>query len=210
MISPRKVGILLFGLLVVGLSLVLEFGPGTVPAHADHNSAAGAPHGTTDGWFRGETVTFFYNKPFFCAQPPASAATSGCEVGDDAQIAPRPGPIPTLYVLVPLGINVDPATLQCPVAGSCINHPATIDLSRLFGPGAGNVLLPPHSHVVDEKQGGWWRIEVIGVTDLGAWNRIVAAKSLDAVRAEQMAGKATPDIGTNLYLFFQVQGRSQP
>jgi len=202
----RKVGILLLGCLVIGLSVVAGTGLGAPLAHADHNSAAGALHGTTDGWFNGETVTFFYNKPFFCAQPPTSAAASGCEVGEDAQIPPRPGPIPTLYVLVPLGITVDPATLQCPVAGSCINHPSTVDLSRIF-PGAGDVLLPPHSHVVDEKHGGWWKIEVIGVTDPDAWNRIAQAKSLAAVRAEQAAGNATGDIGTNLYLFFQVQGR---
>lgn len=59
--------------------------------------------------------------------------------------------------------------------------------------------------MVDESHGGWWKIEVIVVTDLAAWNRIAAAKSLEAVRAEQAAGKATPDIGTNLFLFFQVQ-----
>ncbi|MER3398747.1 MAG: hypothetical protein C4315_12330 [Chloroflexota bacterium] len=201
----RKVGILLFGTLVIGLSLLVMGGLNPPATHADHNSAAGAPHGTTDGWFRGKTVTFFYNKPFFCAQPPTSGASSGCEVGADAKLVPRPGPIPTLYVLVPLGFSPDPATLQCPVAGNCINHPQTIDLSRIFGPSAANVLLPPHSHVVDESHGGWWKIEVIGVTDLAAWNRIAAAKSLEAVRAEQAAGKATPDIGTNLFLFFQVQ-----
>ena len=205
--TSRKIGVLLLGSLLIGLSLLAGLGLNPGGAHADHNSAAGAPHGTTDGWFRGETVTFFYNKPFFCAQPPTSAATSGCEVGDDAQIPPRPGPIPTLYVLVPLGITVDPATLQCPVAGRCINHPSTVDLTRILGPGAGNVLLPPHSHVVDEMHGGWWKIEVIGVTDPDAWNRIAQAKSLAAVRAEQAAGNATGDIGTNLYLFFQVQGR---
>ncbi len=126
-------------------------------------------------------------------------------MGADAELVPRPGPIPTLYVLVPLGFSPDPDTLQCPVAGNCINHPQTIDLSRIFGPSAANVLLPPHSHVVDESRGGWWKIEVIGVKNVAAWNRIAAAKSLEAVRAEQVAGNATPDIGTNLLLFFQVQ-----
>lgn len=205
--TARKIGGLLLGFLLIGLSLLVGLALDPGGAHADHSSAAGAARGTTDGWFRGETVTFFYNKPFFCAQPPTSSATSGCEVGAEAQIPPRPGPVPVLYVLVPLGFNVDPATLQCPVPGNCINHPATIDLSRIFGPGAGNVLLPPHSHVVDEMRGGWWEIEVIGVTDPDAWNRIVQGKSLAAVRQEQAAGKATPDIETNLYLFFQVQAR---
>ena len=66
--------------------------------------------------------------------------------------------------------------------------------------------LPPHSHIVDGSQGGWWEIEVIGVTSLDAWNQIVAAKSLTKVRELQAAGTGiTGDIPSNLYLFFNVQ-----
>jgi len=171
------------------------------------NAQGGAPKGYTDGWFDGSTVKFFYTKDFFCAQPPSSGAPSNCEVGDDATVAPRPGNnIPTLYVMVPLGITVPQSTLQCPVAGSCIDHPSTIDLSRLFGAGAASAPLPPHSHIIDEKQGGWWDVEVIGVSSLDAWNQIVAAKSLTKVRQLQAAGTGvTGDIPSNLYLFFNVQ-----
>ncbi len=45
----RKVGILLFGTLVIGLSLLVMGGLNPPATHADHNSAAGAPHGITDG-----------------------------------------------------------------------------------------------------------------------------------------------------------------
>jgi len=179
---------------------------GTPTASMNHNAQGGAEMGFTDGWFDGKTVQFFYNKEFFCQQPPTSGAPSNCEAGAEGQVEPRSGNIPTLYVMVPIGITVPQSTLQCPVAGSCINHPSTIDLSRIFGEGAASVPLPPHSHIVDEAQGGWWEIEVIGVTSLDTWNQIVAAKSLDKVRELQAAGTGiTGDIPSNLYLFFNVR-----
>ena len=166
----------------------------------------GAAVGFTDGWENGTTVSFFYTKNFFCAEPPSSGAPTQCEVGEDGTVDPRPGPIPELYVLTPMGITVPQSTLHCPIAGSCINHPSTIDLSRLLGPSAANAPLPPHSHVIDERHGGWWELEVIGVTSLDAWNQIVAAKSLDKVRELQAAhAGVTDDIKTNVYLFFSVR-----
>lgn len=182
--------------------------PATLPTTVsmNHNAQGGADKGFTDGWFDGRTVQFFYNKNFFCQEPPSSAAPSKCEVGAEAEVEPRPGKIPTLYVMTPIGITVPQSTLQCPVAGSCINHPSTLDLSRVFGAGAASVPLPPHSHIVDVAQGGWWEIEVIGVTSLDTWNKIVAAKSLAKVRELQAAGAGiTGDIPSNLYLFFSVQ-----
>lgn len=178
------------------------------------NARNGAPSGTTAGWLNGTTVTFFYHKPFFCAQPPSSAAPSGCEVGADGP-DPRPGKIPVLYVMTPIGFRPDASTLQCPVVGNCINHPSTLDLSRVFGAGAANVPLPAHSHIIDsalpESQAdggmaGWWSIEVIGVTDPAVWDQIVAGKSLATVRALQAAGNGiTGDIPSNAYLFFGVR-----
>jgi len=172
----------------------------------NHNAQGGADKGFTAGWLDGQTVQFFYQKDFFCAEPPESGATTKCEVGEDGTVDPRPGPIPELYVLTPMGITVPQSTLHCPIAGSCINHPSTIDLSRLLGPSAANAPLPPHSHVIDERHGGWWELEVIGVTSLDAWNQIVAAKSLDKVRELQAAhAGVTDDIKTNVHLFFSVR-----
>lgn len=184
------------------------------PVNAGHQSSAGDDKGFTGGWLDGRTVDFFYNKDFFCKEPPVSGAESNCEVGAEPEIAPRGGKIPVLYVMTPLGF--DPGALQCPVAGDCINHPNTLDLSRIFGAGTENAQLPPHSHIVDVDQGGWWEIEVIGVTDEDVWNQIEAAKDLDTVRDLQAAliepGDAdgigdgiTVDIPSNLYLFFDVR-----
>jgi hypothetical protein len=179
---------------------------------ATERAHMGADVGVTGGWADGKTVTFFYNKPFFCAQPPASGATSGCELGAEAEVKPRGGPIPVLYVMVPLGFRPAESTLQCPVVGSCINHPSTMDLSRVFGAGTENAALPAHSHIIGEEDGnknpssGWWEIEVVGVTDPGVWNQVAAGKSLQTVRTLQNAGVGiTGDIPTNLFLFFGVR-----
>ena len=184
-----------------------------VSVDSNQNAVNGAATGFTPGWFAGETVQFFYHKNFFCHVPVEDGnpvgSTSGCEIGSDGTEDPRPGNIPVLYVMTPVGFRPDASTLHCPVVGSCINHPATIDVSRVFGPGTENAPLPAHSHIVDQSSGGWWELEVIGVKDLATWNAVVAGKDLATVRALQAADPSathiTDDIPTNLYLFFDVR-----
>jgi hypothetical protein len=188
--------------------------PGSTAAAVDNpNAVDGADFGFTPGWFAGATVQFFYHKPFFCQLPVDDGgpvgSTSHCEVGSDGTVDPRPGNIPTLYVVTPIGFRPAEDTLHCPVVGSCINHPHTLDVSRVFGPGTENVPLPAHSHVVDQASGNWWELEVVGVKDPATWDQIVAGKSLATLRALQAADPAgdriTGDIPTNTYLFFDVQ-----
>ncbi len=194
-------------------------GPTAAVDHSAHLAAMnsgrnGAEIGQTLGWADGKTITFHYNKPFFCAEPTASQADSKCILGEEPADAPRGGKIPVLYVTVPLFALNNPETLQCPTAGSCINHPSTIDLSvieSIVGPGAGNALLPPHSHVVGDddmkRQGanaGWWEIEVVGVPTQAAWDELVAGRSLRTIRKLQAEEKVTGDLPTNLFLFFSV------
>lgn len=199
------------GLLIMALLGAFALSLGAVlatPVNAGHQSSAGDAKGFTGGWFDGETVEFFYNKDFFCSEPPANAAASSCVLGEEPQTAARPGNVPVLYVMTPLGFRPDDATLQCPVVGSCINHPSDIDVTPVFGTTNGGptvIPLPAHSHIVDVDQGGWWEIEVIGVTDPAVWDEIVAGKSLERVRELQAAGQGiTGDIPTNLFLFFEV------
>ncbi len=206
-LNPRAVGIALLATMVAVFAVLLgtALSPSAHAQEAGAGSAAGATVGTTEGWFNGRTVTFLYTRPFFCAQPPISGAGSGCEVGADAQTAPIGNPgIPELWVVVPLGFTPPEGTLQCPVAGECVDHPHDVDLSRVLGPGTENVLLPAHSHVIDDLQGGWWKTFVVGVTSPDAWDRIVAGKSLATVRELQNQGLATPDIPSNLFVFFNV------
>lgn len=166
--------------------------------------------GFTEAWLNGETVDLGYSHDFFCQQPPSSGASSQCEAGATSQANPPSGPVVSpIRTVVPEGFTPPESTLQCPVAGQCIDHPSTIDLSRLFGSSSSNVALPPHSHIlVDDEsfQSAWWPIVVVGVTNRGEWNKIVAAKSEAAVQDCQAAGKCTPDTPTNAFLFFQVLG----
>jgi hypothetical protein len=206
-LNPKVVAIVLFTVMVAVFAVLL--GSALSPsAHAQQDAEAttsGATVGTTEGWFNGKTVTFVYTRPYSCDQPPTSGADSGCEVGADAQSAPISNPdVPELWVVVPLGFTPPEGTLQCPVAGDCIDHPHDIDLSWVFGAGAEDVPLPAHSHVIDDLQGGWWKTFVVGVTTQAAWDRIVAGKDLATVRQLQQEGLATGDIPSNLFIFFNV------
>lgn len=218
--TSRPVALAVAAALALGIALLLVLTPTAASQAAGHSghgpSAAGSvgsaregERGTTGGWYDGRDVTLVYNKPFYCDTSVPSGADSGCVLGAEPQVPPRPGDVPVLYVMVPLaGTGASgAASLQCPVEGSCINHPGTLDLSAVFGPGAANAPLPPHSHVVDVKHGGWWELEVVGVTDAAAWDAVVAGKSLDVVRELQAEGRATPDLPTNSFLFFNVAGR---
>jgi hypothetical protein len=219
--NSRNTGIVLVAILFVFLSII-----SIKPIHASaqngsmdmddsqtmqmnmqsNNGANTNNIGFTDGWLNGRTVTFFYhNKNFFCKTPPASGASSHCEAGANAQTMPtQTGGIPPLYVMVPLGFT--PSGLQCPIAGNCINHPHTIDLSAILGKGTEDAKLPPHSHIITTANPGWWRIVVIGVKSPADWSQIAAGKSITTVTALQQSDptNVTADIPTNAFLFFDV------
>jgi hypothetical protein len=181
---------------------------GTLPCQLGGDSCINI--GFTEAWLNGQTVDLGYSHPFFCKQPPSSGSPSQCEAGATAQSNPPSGPVVSpLRTVTPQGFTPPESTLQCPVAGHCIDHPESIDLSRLFGSSSTDVTLPPHSHILidDESfQSSWWPVIVVGVKNLGAWNKIVEAKSESAVQACQAMHQCTPDIPTNLFLFFQVLG----
>jgi hypothetical protein len=162
--------------------------------------------GYIDGWVDGDTVHLYYTKSFFCAEPPESGATSGCELGADAETPPRPGPIPTIYAIAAVGgINPDLSTLACPPLSVCLNHPGMIDASRVGGLPNGPAV--PHSHILTERRGGWFHTVNIRVRDLTAWNAIANAKSLTKVRELQadpeVGGKGliSQDTPTNIFFF---------
>src|SRR5262245_56494008 len=113
----------------------LGHGQAEAPGQVDNpNSGAQDDHGYIDGWFNGERVQLYYTKTFFCAEPPDSGAGSHCELGADAETAPRPGPIPTIYAIAAAGgIPAPLATLSCPPGSVCLNHPRMIDASRVGG-----------------------------------------------------------------------------
>lgn len=172
-------------------------------------SSSGGRVGTTPGWYDGHTVTFHYSKSFVCTRPPASHASSGCEVGSDYGAVPA-SQFDPLYVVVPIGFTAPKRTLACPVPGRCIDHPSTIDLSSVFSSAKyDNVLLPAHSHIIttlNARKAEWWNVVVVGVTNESTWNKVVAAKSYaELTRLRDAGNKAvTGNITTNLFLYFNA------
>jgi hypothetical protein len=192
------------------LAAAVESAPGAhaaAGAMAAHGVAS-ADKGYIEGWFKGNSVQLHYTKMFFCEEPPESGADTKCEVGADAEIAPRPGPIPTIYAIAAVGgIQPDVSSLACPAGSVCLNHPAMIDVSRLRGPAFANAPGLPHSHIVAERHGGWHNTVNIRVSSLAVWDQIATEKSLDAVRRLQadpeVGGKGliSQDTPTNIFFF---------
>jgi hypothetical protein len=202
---PRFVG-LAVGIASVALSGLFLAGA----AFAASSTVTPVSSATTAAWVNGKTVTIQYAQNYFCDKSVSSGAASGCELGQAANVGPVANANrSTLYVLVPL-FTPSPAgslNLQCPNSGNCVNHPMTLDLSRVFGAGTANAALPPHSHILDGPVGGWWDIQVVGVPTRGAWDTIANGKDQATMFSVIHSGGAVGPIPTNLYLFFNVVGQ---
>ena len=214
MLGTRKAGVALTGLLVGGLALAsgtafasTSSSSSSMSGMAGMSSSSHAAKGFTKGWYDGHTVRFYYSKNFSCKQPPASTASSKCEGGTNYTQTPA-STFDPLYVIVPLGFTPPKWTLQCP-AGTCIDHPHTIDLTSVLGSGTGNLTLPAHSHIVatsNSHQSEWWNVDIVGVKNLTTWNKLVRSKNSHELQYLQRAKSSaiTGNIPTNLFLYFAV------
>jgi hypothetical protein len=178
-------------------------------------------YGMTKSFFNGGTVSFTYSKGYYCDKSVSSAATSGCEVGANYKVAPASNFDP-LYITVPLGFTVPAMSMECPATLVCVDHPGTIDLSRLepdlkalypkltaaqLTAALKNSATPGHEHFITTTNGGkaeWWDVKVVGVTSLSEWNAINAHKSFTFLNQQVTAKKTTAIIPTNLFLYFSV------
>jgi hypothetical protein len=216
LLGTRKAGIGLVGLLAAGLALAsgtafasTSSSSSSMPGMSGMTTSASshAARGFTNGWYNGRTVKFYYSKNFTCKQPPASTASSKCEGGANYTQTPA-STFDPLYVIVPLGFTPPKWTLQCP-AGTCIDHPHTIDLTSVLGSGTGNLTLPAHSHIVataNSHQSEWWNVDVVGVKSMSAWDRLVRSKNAHELQYLQRSrpSQVTGNIPTNLFLYFSV------
>jgi hypothetical protein len=177
--------------------------------------------GMTKSFFDGHTVSFTYSKGYYCDKTVTSGATSGCEAGANFKVAPAKNFDP-LYILVPLGFTVPAMSMECPAALVCVDHPGTIDLSRLepdlkalypkltaaqLTAALMNSATPGHEHYITTQNGGmaeWWDVKVVGVTSVKVWNAINSHESFTYLNQQVTKKLTTPIIPTNLFLYFSV------
>lgn len=189
------------------------------PSNAARSGHGINQFGLTEGATAGKTDTFRYTKGFTCDTSISSKATSGCEAGEKWKKAPA-GHHDTLFITVPLGFTVPHQ--ECPANLACVDHPGTIDLTRLAGalkplyPKAGlgqlkamlrNVPVPGHDHFLTTDNGGkpeWWDVKVIGVLNKNTYDQI--AMSHDYATVQKLLDAKNKNvvgpIDTNLFLFF--------
>jgi hypothetical protein len=218
--------------------------PGTTFNNLMNDCGATAPNceniGISHDWIDGQDVEALYTEPYYCGTTSVAVhSASGCEAGSDPTSVP-PGvsdttpPTPTqtnsqidpLYIPVPLYATPAVPYVQCSAAITCIDHPATIDLSQLasvLGAPASaldNVPLPGHDHLLTTRNGDqpeWWNVIVIPVTSPTGLASVESAKNYASVKAlENVAGSGigvdgAGEVPTNAYLWFQtLPGGSAP
>lgn len=213
---------------------------GTTFNNLKNDCGATAPNcqniGISRDWIQGQDVEALYTEQYFCDTSVSASSSTGCEAGAAPNAVP-PGvsdptpPSPTvtnsqidpLYIPVPLYTSPPVAYTQCPAANTCIDHPSTIDLSRLAGAlgvsnaaSLDNVSLPAHDHLLTTRNGDqpeWWNVIVIPVSSPAGLASIESSKDYSSVKAmEGVAGSGIGgEIATNAYLWFQtLPGSSAP
>jgi hypothetical protein len=204
----------------VGMSVAASQG-GQPPSNAVSQTRGVGEYGMTKAFFRGATTSFTYTKGYYCDARVGSTASTGCEAGANFRKPPAKVFDP-LYITVPLGFTVPAMSMDCPNGLVCVDHPGTIDLRRLepalkplyphlshqqLRLALRNVKTPGHDHFITTRAGGhpeWWDVRIVGVTDRAEYDKIHASKSATFLRQEVNAGRTTPVIPTNLFLYFGV------
>jgi hypothetical protein len=215
----RMVGIAAVALLITGVGVAVA--ATSSPSSNAHDPGMGInEYGMTHAYYNGIPVSFTYSRGFFCDTTVSSSASSRCEAGANWQTPPSTQHDP-LYITVPLGFTV-PMAMDCPSGLICVDHPGTIDLSRLepslkplypnltdaqLTAVLRNFAVPGHDHfITDLNHGGreWWDVKVIGVTSPDVYNNILAHKSFGYI--DQLLKAHDPHvvgpIPTNLFLYF--------
>ncbi|MEV6345033.1 hypothetical protein [Actinoplanes sp. NPDC051851] len=193
-----------------------DAGAGTSVATADGHGPD--EYGMTMGNHAGHTSSFTYNHGFYCDTRVSAASTTGCEAGAAAEKAPAKHFDP-LFITVPLGFTAK--GLDCPDKLTCVDHPMSLDMTRLatalaplykttpekLKPALENFTTPGHDHFITTKNKGraeWWDVQVVGVTDPATYRAIQKHQSwkyLNGLIKAKNKNVVGP-IPTNMFLFF--------
>ncbi|MEO6822211.1 MAG: hypothetical protein ABI468_07095 [Candidatus Nanopelagicales bacterium] len=179
--------------------------------------------GITNGSFSFGRSQFTYTHGYWCDASVPAASTTQCEVGQIWHYAPSAQHDP-LIITVPLGFNVPAMQMDCPSKLVCIDHPATLDLTRLAGalapifkttpaallPALKNFQTPGHDHFITDKnhhKAEWWDVYVVGVTSPATYKRIHQVGSYSYIEWLQRHHNknVTATIPTNLFLYFAAK-----
>ena len=177
--------------------------------------------GKTTGFYQGSPVDLTYAHGYWCDNSVASTASSGCEVGAKWKVAPAAQHDP-IIITVPLGFTVPMPQMDCPDHLTCVDHPGTLDLTRLATalapvfkttpaallPALRNFQTPGHDHFITDLNNGkfeWWDVYVVGVTSRIVYDQIHARGDYRYIRALLKAKDphVVGPIPTNLFLFFR-------
>jgi hypothetical protein len=224
--SRRRVALLAMSaaVLVVGGLGIAQATTNATPSNATRPGHGVNEFGMTKAFLSGETHSFTYTKGFFCDTSVPAAATSGCEAGASYQRPPAKDFDP-LYITVPLGFNQPMNMLDCPSGLICVDHPGTMDLTRLepalkplypqltdaqLKAALKNFAVPGHDHFITTANAGkaeWWDVQIVGVTSAKTYDEIREHKSFGylnkLIKAKDK--NVVGPIPTNLFLFFSVQ-----
>jgi hypothetical protein len=218
----RIVALLATVLLTGGIGVAVAAGSSSTPSNAMSAGRGINQFGMTEAFFQGHATSFTYTKGFFCDRHVKSAASSRCEAGTRWKHAPAKQHDP-LFITVPLGFNVPAMSMDCPSGLVCVDHPGTIDLSRLepalkplypdltdaqLTAALKNYATPGHQHYITDRNHGkpeWWDVRIVGVTSKAEFQRINQHKSASYLLKQVKAGKTTGVIPTNMFLYFGVK-----
>lgn len=219
----RVAGLAVALALVGGATTVALADTSSPPSNSVANGRGIDEFGLTDAYFKGHKLDFTYTKGFFCDTSVAAGASSGCEVGQKYTTPPAQHFDP-LYITVPLGFSVPMDMQQCPSALVCVDHPGTVDLSRLepalkplypqltdaqLTAALKNYAVPGHDHFITDTnrfRPEWWDVRVVGVTSAKVYSRIQQHGSFSYIK-ELIRAKNPNVVGpirSNLFLFFGV------
>ena len=222
-ISKRKtwLGGLLAALLVVGgIGMAVAASSAKTPSNSVRAGRGIDEFGMTRAFFKGHSTSFTYTTGSAATRTSRRPRRAGARV---ARSTPRPEQQhDPLYITVPLGFTV-PMNIGCPNALICVDHPGTIDLTRLepalkplypdltdeqLRAALNNFAVPGHEHFITDRTSGkaeWWDVQIVGVTNRAEYQKLNQHKSAAYLLKQVKAGKTTPVIPTNLFLFFGVK-----
>jgi hypothetical protein len=222
MSAPTKIGRLSAIIApIAGLALALG-GLGIAQATSSTPGHGPMEFGKTVGFYEGRSVEFTYTHGFWCDTRVPAASMTKCEVGAKYTKAPSRQHDP-LFITVPLGFSVPMRAMDCPDKLTCVDHPATMDLSRLapalapvfhttpaaLAPELQDFMTPGHDHFITDLNRGkaeWWDVYVIGVTSRAVYDKIHAHgdyRYIEHLLKSKNKNVVGP-IPTNLFLFFSA------